>query len=91
MITRSSRWWLILLWVNLLGSLYGFWWYLGPAVGRPGSGRAEGGARLAGWLDRTLRPRFGHHPQPRLGRIPDRTVYRLLVPAQLRLKEQWRT
>lgn len=35
MITRSRHWWLILLWVNLLGSLYGFWWYQEQLLATP--------------------------------------------------------
>lgn len=35
MIARSKRWWWVLFWVNLLGSLYGFWWYRDQLLATP--------------------------------------------------------
>lgn len=35
MIARSRRWWWVLFWVNLLGSLYGFWWYRDQLLATP--------------------------------------------------------
>lgn len=35
MIARSRRWWWVLLWVNLPGSLYGFWWYRDQLLATP--------------------------------------------------------
>lgn len=34
-VTLAPRWWRILFWVNLLGSLYGFWWYRWQLISTP--------------------------------------------------------
>lgn len=34
-VARDRRWWLALLWINLVGSFYGFWWYRGQFLTTP--------------------------------------------------------